>query len=66
MKETIRDGSGRTIGYKVKTGSLTLIQDASGATKGRYDENTDQTYDKSGARFKGDHGEMLLSEESTD
>lgn len=66
MKETIRDGSGRTIGYKVKAGSQTLVQNASGGTVGRYDENTNQTYDKSGVRFKGDHTEMLLGEESTD
>ena len=66
MKETIRDGSGRTVGYKVKSGSQTILQDASGATRGRYDENTNQTYDRSGhARFKGDQTSALL-EESTD
>ena len=63
MKETISDGSGRTIGYKVKYGSQTLVQDASGATVGRYDENTKQTYDKTGVRFKGDHTDMLLYNE---
>jgi hypothetical protein len=67
MRETIKDGSGKVVGYKMKQGSQTLVQDASGNLKGRYDENTRQTYDKSGhARFKGDETDMLLGEESTD
>ena len=64
MSEIIRDASGKTLGYKMKCGSQTILQDASGATQGRYDENTNQTYDRSGhARFKGDHTDMLLNEE---
>jgi hypothetical protein len=66
MKETIKDASGRTVGYKVKCGSQTIVQDASGATRGRYDENTGQTYDKSGrACFKGDHTDMLLNDDES-
>lgn len=66
-KETVKDASGRTVGYKVQRGSQTIVEDASGAMVGRFDENTGQTYDKSGqARFKGDHTDMLLGDESTD
>jgi hypothetical protein len=64
VKETIKDASGKTLGYKVQVGSQTLIQDGSGGMLGRYDKNTGQTYDKSGhARFKGDETEMILGEE---
>jgi hypothetical protein len=65
--ELVKDASGRTVGYKVKCGSQTIVQDASGATLGRHDENTGQTYDKAGnARFKGDHTDLLLGDGSAD
>ena len=68
MKVMIKDASGQTLGYKVKCGSQTILQDSSGATLGRYDENTDKTIDSHGqVRFQGDHTEMLLEDdESTD
>ena len=62
--ELVKDASGKTVGQKVKCGSQTIVQDASGKTLGRFDENTGQTYDKSGyARFKGDHTDLLLDDD---
>jgi hypothetical protein len=67
MRELVKDASGKTVGYKVKCGSQTIVQDASGATLGRHDENTDKTLDNHGrVRYSGDHTDMLLSDESTD
>jgi len=64
MRETIRDGSGKTLGYKVKRGSQTIVQDASGKTLGRYDENTDKTIDNHGrVRFQGDQTSALIGED---
>lgn len=66
MREPLKDASGKITGYKMKCGSQTSRQDASGNLVGRFDENTNQTYDKRGkACFKGDHTE-LLDDESTD
>ena len=66
MKETIRDASGKTLGYKVQAGSRTIVQDASGGTLGHYDENQNKTFDKSGrALYSGDQTSALI-EESTD
>ena len=64
-RETVRDGNGRTIGYKMKNGSQTIVQDAKGNLKGRYDENTGKTLDSHGrVKFQGDHTDILLGEES--
>ena len=64
MKEQIKDASGRTVGYKLQAGSQTIVQDAAGATVGRYDENTKKTFDKSGrALYSGYQTSALLADE---
>ena len=61
MKEVVKDASGKTVGYKVKCGSQTIVQDASGATLGRHDENTNKTLDKSGrVVYDGDQTSALF------
>lgn len=61
MKETIKDGSGKTLGYKVQVGSRTVVQDASGATKGYSDGK--RTFDKSGkVLYSGDQTSALIEE----
>ena len=66
MKETIKNASGRTLGYKVQVGSRTVVQDASGATLGHYDEHQKKTFDESGrALYSGDQTSALI-DESTD
>ena len=63
MKETVRNASGRTVGYKVKCGSQTIVQDASGKTLGRHDENTNKTLDGSGhVVYDGDQTSALIDE----
>ena len=60
-RETIKDGSGKTVGYKMKQGSQTLVQDASGKLLGRYDENTGKTLDNHGkVRYSGDQTSALF------
>jgi len=46
--ETIRDNAGRVIGRITETGNISTIRDNAGNTKGRYDSNTDKTYDNAG------------------
>ena len=66
MKETIRDASGKTLGYKVQVGSRLVVQDASGATLGHFDKNVNKTVDKSGrVLYSGDQTSALVGE-STD
>jgi hypothetical protein len=61
MRETIKDGNGRTVGYKLHTGSQVIVQDASGATIGRYDGNTKKTIDSQGkVRYSGDQTSALF------
>ena len=60
-RETIKDGSGKVVGYKMKQGSQTTVQDASGNVKGRYDENTGKTLDSHGkVRYSGDQTSALF------
>ena len=64
MKETIKDANGRTVGYKMEAGSQLIVQDATGATVGRYDGNVKKTFDKAGrALYSGDQTSALLSGE---
>jgi len=63
MKETIRDASGKTLGYKVQVGSRLVVQDASGKTLGHFDEGQKKTFDKSGrALYSGDQTSALIEE----
>lgn len=60
-REIIKSASGKTLGYKLKIGGQVFMQDASGKGVGRYDENTDQTFDRSGrAVYKGDQTLALI------
>jgi hypothetical protein len=64
MKTRIQNANGTTVGYKVQCGSQVITQDASGATIGRYDANTNQTYDKHGKPlYKGDQTSALFGGE---
>lgn len=57
----VKDASGKTVGFKVKQGSQTIVQDASGKTLGRYDKNTDKTVDNSGkVCYCGDQSTALF------
>jgi hypothetical protein len=61
MKETVKDASGRTVGYKVQRGSQTVVEDASGKTLGRFDKNVNKTVDKSGkVLYSGDQTSALF------
>lgn len=61
MRETIKDGNGKTVGYKFDTGNQVLVQDAAGGTIGRYDKNTNKTFDKQGkVRYSGDNSSALF------
>lgn len=63
VKETIKSASGKTLGYKVKVGSRTVVQDSAGKTLGWHDENVDKTLDKSGrALYSGDQTSALIEE----
>ena len=64
MKETVKDASGKTIGYKVQCGSQVIVQDASGATMGRFDKNVNKTVDRFGkVLYSGDQASILLGGE---
>jgi len=61
VKETIKDASGKTLGYRVERGPLTIVEDASGKQIGRFDRNTNKTFDKSGkAAYSGDQTSALF------
>lgn len=63
MKETIKDASGRTVGYKKVCGSQVIVEDASGKLVGRYDKNINKTVDESGnAVYSGDQSSALLGQ----
>ena len=63
MKTAVKDANGRTLGYQVERGSQVIAEDASGAVIGRYDKNTNKTFDKSGrARYTGDQTAALIGE----
>lgn len=57
MRTAIKDANGRTIGYLNPQGSQVLAENASGAVIGRYDKNTDKTFDN--------HGKPLYSGNQT-
>ena len=62
MKETIKDASGRTVGFKVQRGSQVIVEDASGKMLGRYDKNVNKTVDSNGkALYSGDQSSLLLN-----
>ena len=61
MKETIKDASGRTVGYKVQRGSQVIVEDASGKMLGAYNKNINKTVDHSGKTlYSGDQTSALL------
>lgn len=60
-REIIKSASGKTLGYRLKIGNQVFMQDASGKSVGRYDENTDKTFDRSGrALYDGDQTSALI------
>jgi hypothetical protein len=62
-RETIKSASGRTLGYKLKVGNRTVVQDSAGGTCGWHDENTDKTFDGSGKPlYDGDQTSALIEE----
>ena len=62
-RETVKDASGKTVGYKVQRGSQILVQDSSGSTLGRFDKNVNKTVDKSGkVLYSGDQTSALIEE----
>ena len=64
MREMIKSASGKTLGYKFDTGNVVLLQDASGKSIGRFDKNTNKTFDKTGrAVYEGDQTSALLESE---
>lgn len=63
-REPIKSASGKVLGYKFDTGNVVLLQNASGATLGRFDKNTNKTFDKTGrAVYEGDQTSALLNED---
>ena len=44
-QQTLRDKSGRTIGTITTSGSVSIIRDAAGRTKGTYDSKSNTTRD---------------------
>lgn len=61
MREVVKDASGKTVGYKVQQGSQVIVQDASGATLGRFEKNVNKTVDKSGkVLYSGDQTSALF------
>ena len=61
MKETIQDASGRVIGYKKTVGNQVIVESPTGKMLGRYDGNTEKTFDKSGrAMYNGDQTSALF------
>ena len=61
MKETIKDASGRVLGYRKTVGSQVIVEDRAGAMIGRYDGNIKKTVDKSGkALYSGDQTSALF------
>jgi hypothetical protein len=66
-REIIKSASGKTLGYRMKTGSRTTMQNASGATIGFFEENANKTFNREGhAVYEGDQTSALLNDESTD
>ncbi len=63
-REIIKSASGKTVGYKLKVGSRTVVQDSAGGTLGFFDENSNKTFDKSGTPlYSGDQTSALLENE---
>jgi len=48
MKTAIKDANGRTVGYLNERGSQVIAEDVNGAVLGRYDGNTNKTFDSHG------------------
>jgi len=60
MRETMKDANGNAVGYKKICGPLELAEDPSGKMIGRYDKNTNTTFDKHGKALYRDNQTSAL------